>query len=174
MAYCSSSDVAALCKNLTSGGSDFTTSTSPTLAQVNTWISAGSSLFDATLAGMGFGTIPATSVAYDLATQVNASFAAYRAERSRSNPRTAPGEKGRAEQLKDDYIDMLETLTTLDLSRMSVSQTSKAYSGGISVSDKKTVEGDSDRVSPRFIRGANRNIDSLEPGSNNSGTPTTL
>lgn len=171
MGYCSSSDVAALCKNLTAGGSDFGSSTSPTQAQVNAWISTGCSLIDATLAGNGYGSIPATSVAYGLAQQVNACYAAWMAERSRSNPRIGPDENNRADQLNKDYKQLLADLTGIDLSRMGVAQVSTAYAGGISVSDKAAIESDSNRVAPRFIRGSGRNIEALDPGPTSAGDP---
>ncbi len=171
MAYCSTSDVAALTKNLISGGSDFSASTSPTAGQVTAWMTAGCAVIETKLAAVGYGAIPATSAAYSLASQVNSLFTAWLAESSRSNPRTAPGESTRADMFKENYESLLEVLVGLDLSYLGVGFTTTTYAGGISVSDKTSVESDSDRVRPRFVRGMARNKEALEPGPTSSGNP---
>lgn len=153
MAYCPSSSVAALTRNLVSGASDFSTSTSPTDSQVNGWLSSGCSLINAQLASKGYGVIPTSSAAYELAAQANALYGAWLAERSRTNARTSADERGRADMMKDDFDAQMKVLLDIDLSRMGVSQTSTAYMGGRSITGKESVEADSDRVLPRFTRG---------------------
>jgi len=153
MAYAVSSCVAAMCRNLVAGASDFSSSTSPTDSQVNGWLSSGCSLINAQLASKGYGAIPASSAAYELAAQANALYAGWLAERSRTNARMSADERGRADMLKDDFDAQMKVLMDVDLSRMGVSQTSVAYAGGISIAGKDTVEADTDRVLPRFTRG---------------------
>ncbi len=153
MAYAVSSCVAALCRNLVSGASDFSSSTSPNDSQVNGWLSSGCSLINAQLASKGYGVIPTSSAAYELAAQANALYAGWLAERSRTHARTSAGERGRAGMLKDDFDAQMKVLLDVALSRMGVSQTSTAYMGGQSVADKDSVVSNSDRVLPRFTRG---------------------
>ena len=171
MAYASASDVAGLTRNLIAPGSTFTTSTSPTLASVNGWLSAGSALIDTRLASAGYGPIPAGNVAYDLAVQANAAFGAWWAERSRTNARVATNERTRADYFKKDFNDLMDVLLALDLSRGGVSQTSVAYAGGQSVADKDTVEADGDRVQPRFVRGMFENPEAPRPTAGQAGDP---
>ncbi len=165
MAYCPSSSVAALTRNLVAGASDFDTSTSPTVAQVNSWLSSGCAVINIRLGSAGYGAIPATSGAYDLAAQANALYAAWMAERSRINARTTADERTRADMIKKDFEYMLAALLSDDLSRLGVSQSGAVYAGGISRSDKDAVEGDSDRVAPRFVSGQFRHPDNkTNPG----------
>ncbi len=153
MAYAVSSCVAALCRNLVSGASDFSSSTSPTDSQVNGWLSSGYSFINVQLSSKGYGVVPASSAAYELAAQANALYGAWLAERSRTNARTSADERGRADMMKDDFDAQMKVLLDIDLSRMGVSQTSTAYMGGQSIADKDSVESNSDRVLPRFTRG---------------------
>ena len=162
MAFASSSDVAALCRNLVSGASDFSTSTSPTQAQVNAWLSSGCAVITLRLNGMGYGALSSGTAAYELAGQINALYAAWLAERSRINARTTADERTRADMLRKDFDDNLKILIGADLSRAGVSQTGVAYAGGISADDKDTQEADSDRVNPRFVRGMFANPEALD------------
>ena len=153
MAYCPSSSVAALTRNLVAGACDYDSSTSPNQAQVNSWLSSGCALINNRLGSAGYSAIPATSGAYDLAAQANALYAAWMAERSRINARTTADERTRADMLKKDFEYMLAALVGDDLSRVGVSQSGTVYAGGISHSDKDSVKGDSDRIAPRFTSG---------------------
>ena len=73
-------------------------------------------------------------------------------------------ERTRADMFKRDFEWHLDLLLGLDLSRAGVSQVSQAYAGGISKSDKSTVEADTDRMTPRFSRGMYDNAEALRPG----------
>ena len=161
MAYASASDVAALTRNLLGPATEYDDlSTCPTLSQVTAWLSSGCSLINSKLGSENLGPIPQSSGAYDLAKEVNALFAAWMAERSRTNARIAADERTRADMLKKDFESLLDMLTGLDLSFMGVGElttTGTAYAGGISISDKSSVEGDADRVKPRFERDMFRN-----------------
>lgn len=170
MAYASSCDVAALTFNLTGGASDFSSSTSPNLTQVNSYLSAGCSLIESTIGQRGYGAIGATSQAYGMATQINALFGAYLAESSRTNSRVAPGERTRADAFRKAYLDMLDILKTLDLSRLGVSQSGQEYTGGVTVSDKEIRESNADAVQPRFSRGMFRNRSTIQPGPRTSAS----
>ena len=160
MAYASASDVIALCRNLVGSASGFDTSTSPTLTQVNVWLSSGCAMINAVLGSYGYDPIPTSSAAYDLALEANALYAAWLAERSRINARITSDERTRADMFKRDFEYHLDWLSALDLSALGVTQTSaggRPYAGGISRADKDTVNADADRVPARFARGAFRN-----------------
>lgn len=152
-AYASASDVSGLCRNLLGAASGFDTSTSPTLTQVNTWLSSGCALINSIVGGRGFSAIPQSSVAYEFAMQANAQFAAWMAERSRTLATVQVTERTRADMFKRDFNDSLDLLKVIDLGRLGVIQTSAVYTGGISNADKNSVESDTDRVTPRFTRG---------------------
>ena len=159
MAYASASHVFAHCYSLVKPASEFDTTTCPTLGEVNQWLSSGCAVINARLAGAGYGAIPATSAAYDLALAANALYGAWMAERSRVGARVSADERTRADMFFKDFKFHLDQLLELDLSRTGVSQTSRAYAGGISYADVSSVESDSDRVRPRFKRGQGRNTE---------------
>ena len=160
MAYASASDVAALCRNLANGGSTFDATTCPTGTQVNVWLTTGCAVINAHVSALGY-TPPLTGDAGEVAQQANACYAAWFAERSRHNARTSADERTRAEMFKKDFDELMKVIAALDLGRLGAEQTSVAYAGGISVSDKETVESDTDRVSPRFFRGMFSNPEAL-------------
>jgi hypothetical protein len=169
MAYASASDVSMLCRNLVGAASGFDTSTSPTLAQVNVWLSSGCAQINSVIGSRGYGAIPATSAAYQFASDANAQFAAMRAEQSRINARIAPGERTRADKFKQGFDDAIKELKMLDLSRLGVGADSQVYAGGISISDRDNVEADNDRVQSRFVRGMFRNREAVEPIGTGAG-----
>ena len=160
MAYASASDVAALTKNLVAGGSTFTTATSPNLAQVNAWLTAGCSMIETVAGGTA---ISATAALYGIAVEANAIYAAWMAERSRTTAATTAQERTRADMLRRDFQDHLLWLEKYAMSRGGATPVSLAYAGGISKTDKETVEADDDRVTPRFRRGWAHNPEALTP-----------
>lgn len=167
MAYASASDVAALTKNLAGGESTFTESSSPTLAQVETWLSTGCALINAKLLNQGYGALTtAQGAAYELAKTVNALYAGWLAERSRTNARSNPGENTRADMLKEDFEWHLEQLMGFDFGQFGMSKSSRrarAYAGGISVADKDTVRDNTDRVAGKFSRGMTGDPERIDP-----------
>ena len=160
MAYASASDVSSLTRNLVGGASTFTTSTSPTLAQVNAWLTAGCAMIETVVGGTSIG---ATRTIYGFAVEANALYAAWMAERSRTTAATTAQERTRADQLRRDFFDHLGWLEKYGNSRGGVAPVSLAYAGGISKSDKEDVESDADRVEPRMRRGQFRNPEALSP-----------
>ncbi len=162
MAYAAASDVAALTRVALGSASEFSASSKPTEAQITAWLSAGCSIINAKLASRGYGTIPATAAAYDFAAGLNATYAAWRAEESMANARTSDTETTRGNTQKKNFTDLLKEFDGLDFSVMGVAQTSVAYAGGISQSDKDTVESDTDRVTPRFARGMFANPEGID------------
>lgn len=158
MAYASASDVFAYTRALIAPSGSYDASSCPTLTDVNLWLSSGCSIINARLGSVGYGAIPATSAAYNLALTANALYGAWQAERSRVNARVSADERTRADMFKKDFYDHLKDLVGLDLSRMGVTkERSGVYMSGISVSDKATVEDNTDRVTPRFKRDQHRN-----------------
>ena len=156
MAYAAASDVGSLTRNLLGNLTDYSTTSCPTLAQVTAWLSSGCSVINSNVAALGFTPpIPTSSQAYELAVQVNALFAAWMAERSRTGAIVAANERTRADMLYKDYKALMDVLLGLDLSDVGVSVTTAgvySYAGGISKADKSIDESDSDRVLPRFER----------------------
>ena len=157
MAYSSCVRVAALIANLLNAASDFDNLPDSVItgsAQLINWMSSGCALIEAKIAGMGYAVpIASTNTIFDYLADLEASYAAYRAESSRSSPRSAAGERTRAQQFKRDFNDGLDDLEEMDLTRLGITYTGKFYIGGISAADKETQESDTDRVSSRIKRG---------------------
>ncbi len=172
-AYASASDVAALCRNLLGPEPNFSDATSPNQAQINAWISSGCALINANLSTRGYGSLTQNSAAWDLAKDINALYAAWMAERSRTLTRVTNDERTRADMFKRDYQDLLKQMMALDLSALGVAQTGGAYAGGISAADKDEQESDTDRVVPRFVRGMGRDESIPGPGAYADSDPQT-
>lgn len=166
MGYCTACDVYALVKNLVLPSGSFDANTCPTLNDVNSWISSGCSVIETDLADAGYSPIPLGAAPYGIATQINAQFAAWLAESSRVGAMVQAGERTRADMFKTNWNAMLTVLSSRDLSRSGIANRSTAYAGGISVSDKAAVSGNSDRVKPRFTRGMGHNPAAGWPSDN--------
>ena len=154
MAYSSASDVAALCRNLIDDDTNFNTSTSPTLVAVNNWLSSGCSIIETRLTSEGYST-PVTSnlTIYQWIAELNTLYGAAQAERSRMNIIVGMGERNRAMMFERDFWDGLDRMMALNLVDAGLSKSSKAiYVGGISKADKDSIEGNTDRVVPRFYK----------------------
>lgn len=154
MAYASASDVAAYTPNLLEDG-EFTGTSKPSRADVARYLTAGDALIDTVLGGAGYSVpIGAGATVYNFVVDLSALYAAARAETVRVSARVSATERTRAQAFMQAFEDGLELLTGMDLSRSGVARASsgKLYAGGISKSDKRSVEGDSDRVAPRFER----------------------
>ncbi len=157
MAYTTSASVAAFCANLITGASDFSASTIPTQAQVNNWIAQGTNQIDTALRARGL--TPPTSGCdiYGQLADLNTYYAIARAEKTRTNVRLAPGERTRGQVFQKDFDEGLKLLLSTDLSRAGLTYAHAGYVGGISVSDKDTVENLGDREPMRFSKGQFRN-----------------
>lgn len=174
MAYASASDVANLCRNLLGSSESFNSSTSPTLFAITTWLSSGCGIINATIGSRNFGAIPVDNPAYDVAAETNALYAAWMAERSRTNARVAADERTRADMLKKDFTDHLALLRLFDYASLGMSEErgSDVYAGGISKSDKRMAESDGDRVLPRFARDMFDNPEAMDAGDKGTGEST--
>lgn len=113
MAYAAASDVAALAPDLLSGASAFSTSSSPTLAEVEAWLSAGSAWLNAQIMSLGY-TAPDPELASDVLRIPNALYATMLAEQSRSMPTTSFGERTRGSIFEKLFADSLKTVLKLD------------------------------------------------------------
>lgn len=158
MAYSSGSDVAALCPSLVDGGSNFTTSTRPTLVQINSWLSSGCADIELRFQAAGYATPVTVAAAPEIHTRLrdlNTLYAASFAELSRLVTRISTQERTRGQFFWKMYNDGMDELLATDLASagLSPAATAPIYIGGISVDDKDTREDDSDRVEPRFKRG---------------------
>lgn len=157
MAYSSCQRVAGLLFNLLEGASDFdnmATTATPGSAQLIRFMSSGCAIINATLKSKGYGVpVASTSTVYDWLADVEANYVAYRAEMSRSSPRSAAGERTRADMFRRVFETELEALTNLDLTQMGLTLTRNWYVGGISESEKDSVKSDTDRVDSRYEEG---------------------
>jgi len=102
----------------------------------------------------GFATPVAVSGTRDKLAAIETLYGAAMAEMSRANVRLGPGERTRGQVFLEMYDDQLEDLLKTDLTLAGVGSlgTAPLYAGGISDSDKDTIEDDSDRVKPMFKR----------------------
>jgi hypothetical protein len=164
MSYATTADVAALTPGLIGGAEDFSTTTSPTKAQVTAFLNRGYARINAHLESMGYSApMDSSATIYTYLIDLEANYGAARAEAVRRSSRVGPQERSRSQQFMDDFQDGLKALETMDLTRGGAGFTSKMYAGGISVSDKDAVESGSDRVVPRFKRGMFRAAGTSRP-----------
>lgn len=119
MAYAAASDVAALVPDLLGGQATFSAATSPTLAQVEAWLSSGCAALEAELRALGY---PSPGSGSDLLRQANALYAAMYAELSRLTTTIAPGERTRAQAFRDAYLAELRALRQIDWSAYGVAR----------------------------------------------------
>jgi hypothetical protein len=158
VSYSGCQRVAELVTQLVNGASSIDglgTTVVPGSAAYVRWLSSGCSLIEGKLRGLGYDTpVPGTAAIYDYIADLEATYGAYRAELSRSSARVSQGERTRADGLYQTFTKGLEMLTTMDLSRMGMTNTGKVYSGGQTQSDKDIDAGNSDMVQPRFSRNA--------------------
>ncbi|MFA6358710.1 MAG: hypothetical protein WCY09_08665 [Candidatus Omnitrophota bacterium] len=156
MTYASASNVVGYCKSLLGSASTFDSTTSPASSHVEGWLAAGYSRINAYLSGSGY-TIPVASTAsiYNELVDLNALYAAARAEMSRVGIVINAGERLRGKIFMDMFYEGINSLGQMDLTAMGVTRSSTMvpYAGGISISDKDTYESNTDRVKPRFYRG---------------------
>lgn len=156
MAYAAASDVAAYCQNILNGDNNFSLSSSPTLLEVNGWLSSGCAILETYLSSKSISVPIANGTRlYAWLTDLNALYGAARVELSRTNVTLGPGERTRGQVFDDMFWKRLASLEDMDLSGVGGTQRSVApiYVGGISVDDKETRDSDTDRVVPRFRRG---------------------
>ena len=161
MGYATCIMVAGLIPNLINGASDIENTCSETLLPASitmvAFMSAGCALIEATINSMGYSAPGAGGTLSDYLGNIEAMYTAWQCEAGRSSPRTAKGERSRADAFRKAYEAGLRQLTKMDLSMMGFallqSTGSGWYSGGTSVADKRTVEADADRVEPRIARG---------------------
>ena len=160
MSYSGCQRVAELLPNLMGGASSLdgmgAVSPVPVPASVAyvRWLSSGCAMIESALVGAGYSVpVPATSKLYDFVADLEAQYAAYRAEQSRGSTRSGTGDRTRADGFKAAFDDGIKYLKPSDPSRDGMTATSKVYSGGMEVSDKDIDQGDTDMVQPRFARG---------------------
>jgi len=158
MAYSTCARCAAILPNLLNGASDFdnlATDVVPGSAALITFISSGCSIINATMARNGYATpVASGNMLYDYLGDIEANYVAYRAEMSRSSPRTAKGERSRADRFKQAFDAGIKFLSESDLTELSIAKgTADWYIGGRTDSDKAVQESDTELVQARFARG---------------------
>ena len=168
MPYSSASSVAALTRNLT-GNKQYSTSTCPTINEINSWLSSGCAVIESKLAGCDY-SVPVTggTVAYDWLGQLNTLYAAAWAEMSRTTATLEPNQRTKGQVMLEEFWHQMDMLCTGDLTLAGLSYISAGrgaiYAGGTKRSEKQIWEQDSGRVRSRFSRGMFRTPGTLEPG----------
>ena len=156
MAYCTSNEVANLCRHLLGNEVGFNTSSSPTLSAVQEWMSSGCAILETALSSRGY-SVPVlrSSGIFDWMSTLNATYAAFQAHRSRISYAVNPGEMTRDMTLEQQFWSDLERMTGMNLVNIGVPMNgqAKGFIGGVSKASKQTYKDNSDRVKPRFHRG---------------------
>ncbi len=173
MAYASASDVGLYTPGLLDDG-NFTLSTTPTKAAVERFLSAGCALIETRLKAAGYSVpVGGGAAVYDQISDLNALYAAGRAEMVRMTARVSATERSRSQMFMDAFNNGIDVLLSSDLSRAGLSVAQKSvYVGGISSSDKDAVENDTDRIAPRFSRGQFRHTDTQRPSQSSNDDET--
>ena len=160
MPFSSCALVSSLIPNLLDGASDFEGINDPTIRpaspQIVAYMSSGCALIIAKINSMGFDAPASNGALNDYFAIIEANYAAWQSEMSRSSPRTAKGERSRADDFRKAYEAALRQLDKMDLSMMGFtlisSTNSGRYVGGISKAEKAAIESNADRVAARFNR----------------------
>lgn len=156
MAYCSASNVFSYVKNLIRGEVRFSEDSDPTLNEITWYMSTGCATIHTELSKNGW-TVPAASgtALYDKLSDLNALYAAARAELSRVNVTVQPGERTRGQVYLQMFENDLTKLVESDLAdiggELSTSD-AEIYLGGVSEDNKDTYYDNTDRVPNRFRR----------------------
>ncbi len=152
--YSAASLVADYTPALLDKDKNFTATTRPTKSAVERWLSSGCSLIHTRLSSAGY-TVPIdpSSPVYETVVELETLYGVSRAEMVRLTARVAVTERTRSQQFATMFNKGLDDLLKLDLSEAGVGHDpSQLYSGGISESDKASVDSGDDRVEPRFRR----------------------
>lgn len=175
MSYGQTRGIAGLCPNLISGSTDFSAISTPTLSQVEAWLSSGCAIIESRLSGQGYSVPVGTGVVYDWLAMLNELYAAAQAEKARTNVTLAPGERTRGQVFEDDFWKGLGKLLEQDLTAVGVARRGddKMYVGGVSYDDKEEWTDDSDMLPPRFRRGMYAFPGTLRPDAFSSASPNT-
>jgi hypothetical protein len=159
MAFSTCAMVAALIPNLLNGAStldNMEDGLRPASSEIRQFMSGGCSLIVANLASLGFNPPAEGGALYDFLGDIEANYAAWRAELSRSSPRVAKGERSRADDFRKAYEANLRQLHKMDLSMMGFTPKFSTgtgwYVGGTSQAEKDSVASNTDRVPARFER----------------------
>ena len=157
-AYSNCQLVAQMIPNLLNNASDFDnmdTTVRPGSAQLIRFMSSGCALINARLKSKGWSTpVASTATAYEWIADIETNYVCYRAEALRSSPRSAAGERTKAQQYKRWFDDGLEELLEMDPTMLGIGFSREdGYVGGISEADKDSVDSDTDRGKARIRRG---------------------
>lgn len=169
MTYASASDVALYCPEIIGADTEFTDATRPTRTHVERWLDKGYARINTALAGRGYNTpVSSGTTVYDTLVDLEALYAAARAQFARMSSRLAATERAKGQIYMRQFTDELTALLDGDLSMAGVSRSStgKLWAGGISKASKESYEDDTDRVEPRFERGQFLASGTELPGSN--------
>ena len=163
MPYSTCARVVALIPNLTNGATTFdnwAATIVPGSAAYVAWMSSGCAMMQATLQARGYD-IPASTgtTMSDLLANIEANYAAYMGEAARGSPRIAMGERVKADVHRRIFEDGMKFLREADLSPL-ITQTHRAYVGGVDVDEITTVDDDTDIPKHRFARDAFKHPDS--------------
>lgn len=165
MAYSTCSMVAALIPNLLNGAVTLDyldNEVRPASAEIRQFMSGGCALIEAKVNSMGFSPPGIDGALYDFLSDIEANYAAWRSEMSRSSPRTAKGERSRADTFRKAYEAGLRQIGKMDLGLLGwtrVSSVASKWGTGVSIADKEAISSDTDRVEPAFTRDGFTNPD---------------
>ena len=166
MAYSTCAMVAGRIPNLINGASDIENTCDakllPASATIVTFMSGGCALIQSKLNSLGYAAPAAGGVLSDYLGDIEADYAAWRSELARSSPRTAKGERSRADDFRKAYEAALRQLDKMDLGAVGLTRLSTVagvWGTGVSISGKETIASDTDRVAPAFKRDGFANPD---------------
>ncbi len=152
--YSSASDVAALIPNILNGASNFdnlSNSITPGSFQLQLFMEEGYSIINTMLKSNGYAIpVSACAIIRNQVNDIEASYAAYQAELSRSSPRSAVNK--RTLKQRDAWIGGLKRLIGLDLTRTNIEYEGKWEIAGIDEFEKSIIVETKDRIPSRFQR----------------------
>lgn len=146
-----------MCKAYTSSGA-FSTSTQPTLAEVEQWLTEGYRLINVHLMAYGYDADQTDADVKGALQRFNVLYAAAMVEYSQASAGFTEGSSGRGDMFMRQFEDGLPKLVnSVGFSRLGATKSEELSGhlsvGGRSISDKRTIETDSDHVPYLFRRG---------------------
>jgi hypothetical protein len=149
---------------LETNATNFSPTSWPTKAQVESFLSAGCAIIETRLEAAGYSTpVGAAITISSLVANLETLYGAAQAESVQLSARISATERTRAHFFEERFNKGLDKLVGMDLSRAGLTHTTKTVITGTSISEKEAVDDDKDRVTPRFRRDQFRHAGTTRP-----------
>jgi hypothetical protein len=156
MAYCTTEDVFDMAVSLIGrGATRFDETTNPSERAIERWMTSGCAIIETSLRAHRYNAPPPIDTpVYDMLSELNALYAAARAEMTRAVATLDMGQRTKGQVLLQQFNDGLKSLCEMDLTIAGATrsdQVGRVYTGGINAADKDAQA--ANMIPSRFARG---------------------